>query len=128
VSTPVPYQVISGLDDVYFEDSYVLAITARPGRVVISLDLVLTPQHPEYRPPAPGEQHCYRRAELVFEGVRQLWWRSSNAPPASDASGELDLGNIDSFTVGENRYHLEGDWGSMDVDAAHPSIRLSGRD
>src|SRR2546423_7078222 len=38
MTSPVPYRAIGGLDGVYFEDSYVLDIVARPGQLVISLD------------------------------------------------------------------------------------------
>jgi hypothetical protein len=124
VTAPVPYSVMPGLEHIYLEDSYVLDIVARSGWVTFVLDLVLTPGHPSYRPPQPSEQHCYRRAELAFEGVRTLLWRHSQLPPARDATGETDLGSIDSFVEVDGRYLLEGDWGSMEVQAAGPRIKL----
>jgi hypothetical protein len=126
MTTPLPYPVIGGLENVYFEDSFVLDIVARRDEVVFSLDLVLTPDHPMYRPPGAAERHCYRRAELVFGGVRELRWRNSDVPPSRDASGEIDLGNIDSLTAVGGAYELEGDWGSMRIEAATAEIRLLG--
>jgi len=127
MTTPAPYETIDDLRHVYLEDSYVLDIVARPGQVRLALDLVLTPDHEAYRPPEPGEQHCYRRAELVFERVVDLRWRHSGAPPAVDATGEPDLGSIDSLTAAGGRYRLEGDWGSMEIESAAPAVRLTDR-
>jgi hypothetical protein len=49
--------------------------------------------------PRPGEQYCYRRGRLVFSGLRGL-----------DRAGSL--------------YLLEGDWGVMAIQSAHPSVDL----
>jgi hypothetical protein len=125
VSAAVPYNLIAGLEHVYLEDSYVLDIIARVEHVVFRLDLVLTPGHPLYRTPQPTEQHCRRRAELEFGSVRELLWRNSGLPGARDATGEVDLGSIDSLVQVAGRYLLEGDWGSMDVQAKGLEIRVT---
>jgi hypothetical protein len=116
------YTDLAILADFLLEDSFVLQITAEPREVRFSLDIVLVPSHPEYHPPEPGEHHCYRRATLTFFLVSELSWRDQTVGPSSDASGELDYGNIDTFEWSGDSYHLTGDWGTMVVRAE--SIKL----
>jgi hypothetical protein len=120
-----PYTALTGLAEVYLEDSYVLGIEARPGELRFLLDLVLTPSHTAYRPAAPGEQHCYRRAQLVFTGVTRLVWTDQGAPPARDACGELDYGNVDVYEWDDAGHRLTGDWGRIEVVAEAVSVDLS---
>lgn len=119
-----PYTDISALRHIYLEDSWVLGIDATPGRLSFRMDLVLTPEHPEYRGAAPGEQHCYRRGELSFTGVSRLQWSAADVRPAVDASGEQDYGNIDIFEWDERAARLEGDWGQIEVSYAAVEVSL----
>lgn len=111
------YTSLPQLSEFLLEESYVLGIEARPTSVRFALDLVLTPEHPRYADPVPGEQYCFRRGHIDFVGVRRLLWTAQGAPPARDASGELDYGNIDLFNLTETGYELEGAWGRMELQA-----------
>jgi len=104
----VNYSELPGLDRLYLEDSFVLAIDEAPDRLAFDLDAVLTPRHPSYIAPRPGEQHCYRRGELRFHAPKVNWLARSQAR-FHDVSGAEDLGNIDVFTADGNHYYLEGD-------------------
>ena len=74
-----PLNELSGLADVYLEDSYVLGITESSEKVVFHLDAVLTPDHPAYHPhPAPASNTATRR---------EVW--SSLMSPASNGSSGL---------------------------------------
>jgi hypothetical protein len=66
----VNYSELPGLDGVYLEDSFVLGIGETSNQLVFDLDAVLTPSHPSYAPPHPGEQYCYRRGELLFRTTK----------------------------------------------------------
>jgi hypothetical protein len=113
-----PYTDIDGLQDIVLEESYVLGITATPGQVVFTMDFVLTRDHPLFRPFNPAETYeCFRRGELRFQDVTSLQWSGQGAPPARDATGELDWGHIDYFEWKPGCYRLEGegDWGIMEV-------------
>lgn len=118
------YTTLPGLSCIFLEDSYVLAIEARPSELRISLDLVLTPDHPAYRSARMGEQHSYRRAEMIFSGVTRLLWVDQGAPSARDASGKVDFGNIDSYEWDDAGHRLVGDFGRLEVVAEHPRIEL----
>ena len=64
--SPASYESIPALSAVYLEDSYVLGIDSDDRSVRFSIDLVLTPEHPDYRSPGPDEQYCYRRAHIAI--------------------------------------------------------------
>lgn len=48
----------------------------------------------------------------------------SGISPATDATGELDYGNVDSFAFNlpEDRWELDGDWGF--IRARNPEVTL----
>lgn len=119
------YEELPGLDVVYLEDSFVLAIREGPHELMFELDAVLTPRSPAYAPPPEDEQYCYRRAKLIFRGADITWLARSEAR-YTDASGREDLGNIDVFTAQGQRYYLEGDWGSVQIETnERPRFELS---
>ncbi|MEV8565608.1 hypothetical protein AB0436_08525 [Streptomyces sp. NPDC051322] len=118
------YPSLDGFENVYLEDSFVLGITASPARLALELDLVLTPGHPAYTTPVPGEQHCYVKATIEFLNVRRLEWTEQGTPPAVDASGSVDYGGVDALHWNGAAFHLEGDWGKADVESSLPVIQL----
>jgi hypothetical protein len=118
------YRELVHLQAVYFEDSYVLGIREWNGVIDFLLDLVLTPQHPLYAPPAPGQQHCYRPARLRFPHVTRAEWAQRVIVPARDANGDVDYGNIDKLERRERGYDVAGDWGSVRIESASPELLL----
>lgn len=124
----VEYQdAFAHLAEIYLEDSWVLDIAAAEHGVVFRLDAVLTPSHPRYHPPSPGEQYRYLRATLTVVSAGRFLLRRSDAPAATDASGEVDFGNIDVFTAvdwdGERAWKVSGDWG--DLLTVEPSVDIN---
>jgi hypothetical protein len=113
----VSYSKLPGLENVYLEDSFVLAIGESSDNLTFDLDAVLTPEHPSYAPPRPDEQYCYRRAKLRFSTTKVNWLARSRTR-FRDAAGEEDMGNIDIFTADGDHYHLEGDWGTVEIESS----------
>ncbi|WGM19814.1 hypothetical protein QEH68_17590 [Paenarthrobacter sp. OM7] len=112
------------LRDFYLEDSWVLGVSSTPGQLVITVEFVLTEEHPSYSPPRPGEQYCYRNGVLVFDGVTDLNWTGQlGSRPSRDPDGSVDYGNIDSLIIEGNHYTVEGGLGEIDLHAA--SIRVA---
>jgi hypothetical protein len=104
------------LNGYLLEDSYVLAIRIAADVVEFELEVVLTPDHPEYSPPRPGEQHCYRRGRLTFANPSGLTFSTAGTVhPALDAAGGRDFGNIGSLFVRAGEYRAQGDWGTIEV-------------
>jgi hypothetical protein len=93
-----PYQNLPGFETYVLEESWVLGVTARPTSVVFRMDVVLTPEHPRYQPPRTGNNLYYADGHLVFDEVTDLEWVAQGAPAATDATGEIDYGHIDSMT------------------------------
>lgn len=124
----IDYEQFPGLDGFYLEDSFVLAITETPSTLTFTLDAVLTPEHPAYRPPRPGEHHCYRSAELLFIDFSKTEWLHRSHRLFTDATGAKDLGNIDVLTADASSVLLEGDWGRVRVwgsgSNGHPRPRI----
>ncbi len=89
-----PYRAMPGFEHVYLEDSYVTEIveSAEPLEFALELEVVLVEGHPLYQPPAPGEQHCYRPARLVFPKVRRVNWIERHIRPFRDANDQIDYG------------------------------------
>ena len=106
------HQAFGDLAGIYLEDSWVLDIASSDRDVSFRLEAVLTPQHPRYRPPEPGEQYCYLDGWLIVRSTEPIEVWLSRAGPAIDAAGEPDLGNIDRFAAGlDDVWEIVGDWG-----------------
>jgi hypothetical protein len=120
----IDYHSLAGFEHVYLEDSYVLAVTAEPATVTINLELVLTTDHPAYQPPGDGEQHHLQPADIIFTRVTSLTWVDQGEPPATDATGQIDYGGIDTLHREGITTALEGDFGRLRIDSPAPTLRL----
>lgn len=114
------YTDFPSLEDVYLEDSYVLGISEQDGTLVFRLEAVLTPGHPRYRAPRPGEQHRYVDGTLTLGPATEIRWLRRSPQTYVDAAGDTDLGNIDTFVQREGRFEIEGDWGHVVVRTEEP--------
>ena len=118
------HQCCEALANLYLEDSYVLDISEEDNSIRFDMEFVLTEKHKLYHPPKEKEQYCYKRGQLEFlstssSTILQL----SNNLPSIDANGEKDIGNIDYFVGLNDKYFLEGDWGSLDVVCENVSVK-----
>jgi len=122
-----PYTDLAALTAYLLEESWVLDVEARPGTLVLRLELVLLPEHPGYTPPPPTEAYCYRSGVIRFEGVERLSWIQGELMYRStDLDGSTDYGNIDSFEWALNEFHLEGSFGRIEVQAQNVTVELRG--
>ena len=120
----IDYTHLPGLDGVYLEDSYVLAIEESAGRVTFRLDAVLTPEHPAYRDPPAGQHHWYATGDLVFPEATSVHWVRRSTLRYTDASGDTDLGNVDVCRVDGDVLVVQGDWGEVHLTSALPHFEL----
>ena len=119
------YSRIPVLENLFFEDSWVLEFVRHTDGIMFRVDAVLTESHPAFAPPQPGEQHCYRRGELVFDSIRSLRWEADGLVRASiDPSGETDLGSIDSFVKVGETYIVVGDFGTLTIESEAPFFSI----
>jgi hypothetical protein len=116
------YHQLAGLENLYLEDSYVLGLRELESSIEFDILAVLTKAHPLYSPPGELEQHCYRRACLVFRNAYSVEWVTHSFAPIKDGAGEIDYGNIDTFTEDNGAYFLSGEWGKVAIRADPPLI------
>lgn len=122
----INYDQSPTLAGVYLEDSYVLAVVEAPARLTFELLAVLTPEHPAYHDPRPGEHYCYGKGNLVFADAVSIEWLKRTTSRYVDAAGEEDFGNIDVRTTDGRGFVIEGDWGEVRIqDGAVPHFELS---
>lgn len=114
----IDYPKFPGLAGVYLEDSYVLAIDEAPQQLSFTLLAVLTPEHPAYHAPPPGEHYCYANGKLAFTNASRIEWLRRSSRRYVDAAGDEDLGNIDVLTRSDGAYFVEGDWGEVRIHGA----------
>ena len=124
-SPRIHYGKLAGLKDVYLEDSFVLGIADDPGMFRLTLQVVLREQHPKFVQPTSPDRYCFRLGVLEFRGATQVNWTTRSKKRYRDADGRVDYGNIDVFYCEDGAYHLEGDWGVVDVRSAPPIVRLA---
>lgn len=103
------------LEHYYLEDSYVLSIRERACSLRLDMEFVLRETHPEYRVPDAEKQYCYRRGRLVFGNPREVRWLERRDVKSSDATGDSDLGNVDTLCIEDGKFKLSGDWGSLEL-------------
>lgn len=111
----VNYSSMLQFRDVYLEDSFVLDILAEQKRIEFSLEAVLTENHPLYKEPLENESYCYQKAKLIFTDFDSAEWLEKNNNCFTDASDEIDYGNIDFFNIGKGFFDLGGDWGHLAI-------------
>ncbi|WP_454812798.1 hypothetical protein [Paenarthrobacter nitroguajacolicus] len=118
-----PYWELDHLQGVYLEDSWILSITATPGRLELVLDIVLRENHPDYTNPKTGEQYCYKKGSLVFEAVTQLHWTGwGDIKATTDRHGETDYGSLDVIAFNDNVWSMNGDFGQINLTSDLPQI------
>jgi len=106
------------LSELYLEDSFVLDLQISPNTVVLDMEFVLREGHQRYSMPTEDEQYCYNRGRLRFTGVTTSTWRMPTRLPATDETGEVDYGGIESYSITENRHHLSGEFGELLITCA----------
>lgn len=116
------YSQLKGLAGVYLEDSYVLSISESPDEFTFALEAVLTLESPHYQPPKPDEQYCYALGRLTFREVARVTWLLRSTQTFTDATGDVDLGNIDSLGFEMGVYVAEGDWGRVEIRSTEPQF------
>ena len=118
------YYEFHSLEHIYLEDSYVLDIQTEPDTVEISVETVLTANHPQYSDPLPGEQYCYRNGRICFQNPKRITWVKKSMILMPDLVGPPDYGNIDVFYFSEGSYHLIGEWGELEIVSSEPLFEL----
>jgi len=117
------YEHLPGFEHLYLEDSWVLGVHESADELRFDVEAVLTEDHPNWHPRKVDEAYAYKRLAVVFLRPREVTWlERMTGPPAVDASGEIDYGNIDVFRWDGDLFDLQGDWGHVRVVGDRPVI------
>ena len=108
--------------NIYFEDSYVLNIIEGTDLLEFRIEAVLTEQNPYYSLPKKDEQYCYKKIAIQFSQIVKKEWVIKNLKYSEDINGERDLGNIDSFTIDDNTYDIQGAWGHIIIESTQVAV------
>lgn len=106
--------------------SYVLSWSLDGSALAIDIDVCLKATHPFYEPPRPSEQACIRPGTLEFPYCDTLRTAArSSSTPLSDQVAQLGHGKVRSLRrVGDGRYQLDGEFGSVYIESERPILRL----
>lgn len=117
-----PYFELSGLEHIYLEDSWVVGINADKNNARFKVEFVLTEHHEEYHLPHEGKQYCYKVGVLKFENCSEINWHSVHHVGHVDLDGQIEMGNIHNFNYEGDTYHLQGDWGEVEITCEKVSL------
>ena len=108
--------------------SFVVAWETDAESLMIDLDLYLRPEHAFYEEPRPAEGACFRAAVIEFPSCTQVAkpGKTDNGTVA-DAIDSLKSGRIAGLRrTGDGQYEITGEFGSVDILAERPLLRLKG--
>jgi len=120
----VNYYDFKGFENIFLEDSFVLNLIITPLIFTIDLELILTQNHFLYQKPLPNELYCYRKAQIKFSNVESIIWTDKIQQPLTDASGEMDFGNIDEFLLIDGTYKIFGELGNLEIIGNPPELEM----
>jgi hypothetical protein len=104
------------------EESSIFGVREGPTELMFEMEFVLGERHPRYRPPAAGQERCYRKGRLTFHGVSDVNWSNKRIELPPGASADADLGTIDSFLLEAGAYKLRGAWGRLELRATSVDV------
>lgn len=122
-----PWQELREFASVDLSQSYILSWMIEREALLIDIDLFLCPDHAFYEKPRPSQGVCIRPAEIEFPFCTALTTdrTQGNDADISSIATSLGIGQItDLRRTGEGCYRLDGDFGTVDVVAERPLLRL----
>lgn len=113
-------------DGAYLEDSYFLGMVCEGVDLHLDVLFALTTDHPDYLPPAAGEQQCYRRGRLVLSNPSVLELKPGPKPTVlNDPDGTLDLGSIELRRCKSGAIWIITEWFELTARVTNVSVCIS---
>jgi len=117
----------SELTGVMIDDCFVYGWRQVAEVLIFEIDASLWPGNPHHEKPRAGEWTCYKRAELVFSGVREV---SGLLPMQivrsnTDHDGTIDYDTIEGLTEIPGGFGIIGDFGDVTIMAERMQLEFS---
>ena len=109
--------------------SFVLVWEIKADALLIDLDIVLLPGHSFYEEPRPAEGACYRPAVIEYPNCTQVSGQEKgDTGNIAAAAGLLKPGRVAGLRrIEDGHYEITGDFGTDDIEAERPLLRLEAR-
>jgi len=115
--------IFKGID---LNDSFILSWHLSANDLVFEIEASIWPESKYYEKPKKDEYTCYKPAVLEFKNIKEIKGlrEMSQVTASTDASGEKDYGNIETFKKSNEGFHLEGDFGSVSISGGEMSFEV----
>ena len=111
--------------DVDLSRSFVLSWHVESETLVVDVDLFLEPNHPFYEKPRPAEKVCIRPAVIEFPYCDKLRADGENVREPYEIARKIKPGAIEDLNVvGDGRYAISGEFGTVFICSERPILRL----
>lgn len=122
----VDWRKLREFADVDLEQSFVLSWHYEAGALLVDIDLLLLPDHPFYEKPRPAEKVCIRPALIEFPFCEAVTTGKGDNDVAAIVAS-LENGAISGLRLlADGCYEISGDFGSVEIEAERPLLRLKG--
>lgn len=124
----VDWQKLREFAGVDLLNSYVLSWGVQRGTLSIDVDLQLTSEHPFYEKPRPAEKVCIRAAIIDFPYCEGIVVDGNTVDESlTDTVSRLGIGAIEGLRrLDYGPYEIDGEFGTVLIDAERPILRLRG--
>jgi len=123
----IPWRQLREFAAVDLAHSFVLSWRFAGDSLVIDVDALLEPEHPFYEKPRPAEKVCIRPATIEFPYCDTLEADAVESVEVVDIARNIGHGAIANLVVlDDGRYEIEGDFGTVRIEAERPIFRLKG--
>lgn len=124
----VDWRQLREFSDVDLTGSYVLSWHLESETLLVDVDVLLEEKHPFYEKPRPAEKICVRPAIIEFPYCEAMGRKSGALVPPVEIVATLGHGPIKGLRcLADGRYEIEGEFGTVFINAERPLLRLKGR-
>lgn len=124
---PTDWRNLREFAGVDLTESFVLSWSAEAETLLIDADVLLTPEHTFYEQPRPAEKVCIRPAIIEFPYCQLLRLNQGEAGSVAEVAATIGHGAIKGLRrLGDGRYEIQGDFGTVSIEAERPLLKLKG--
>ena len=106
---------LNSMEGIDLQDSFVLDWSENNSELIFQIEASVWPTSKHYVEPKESEYTCYKKASIKFFDFETISGLKSKSEviQSSDAAGELDYGNVASFSATSSGFSINGDFGNV---------------